>query len=98
MNDQAVGGFAKSEKKDEYLNFKGNSNQSLQTHKKSIKSDHYKTNQTNATEYQTGPHNEVSNRTEQVEYELEEPEFDMSDMDESIMNSSYRGAGASGSH
>ena len=43
-SDQAVGGFAKSEKKDEYLNIKGNSNQSLQTHKKSIKSDHYKTN------------------------------------------------------
>ena len=70
------------------------------TYKKSVKSDYYKTNQTNATEYQTGPYNEVSNRTEQVEveYELEEPEFDMSDMDESIMNSSYRGVGANGSN
>ena len=60
-----------------------------------------KPNQTTTTEgmHNSGIHNEISNRTEQVEYELEEPEFDMSDMDESIMNSSFRGAGgASGSH
>ena len=30
-------------------------------------------------------------KTELIEYELEDPEFDMSDMDESVMNSSFRG-------
>ena len=51
-----------------------------------------KNNLPNGTDamHQSGIHNEISTRTEQVEYELEEPEFDMSDMDESIMNSSFR--------
>ena len=47
----------------------------------------------NSTEGQINPSgNEVSNRTEQVEYELEDPEFEMSDVDESVVNSSFGGA------
>ena len=47
---------------------------------------------TNGSERQLIPSgNEFSNRTEQVEYELEDPEFEMSDVDESVVNSSFGG-------